>query len=170
MSPLPPRPSASQGTDARDAVADVLRDQAERAHKREEASRPPRDRTPLLWGVAVVLAGAAGWLWLAPPAFILPPPLPAPPPELVEAEVRMTLYQAVLRLEAFRDSAGAYPERLEQAFEGLEDLEGLVYLRVAPGQIRLEASRGAARAAYRTGDSLAALAGEAVRVMQRVRP
>lgn len=113
---------------------------------------------------------AAAWLWVAPPALIRPPGPPEPPLELVEAEVRMTLYQAVLRLEAYRDSAGSYPEGLEVVFEGPEDLEGLLYERLDPARFRLFATRGVASAMYQTGDSLAAVLGDAVQVLERVRP
>jgi hypothetical protein len=88
----------------------------------------------------------------------------------VDAEVRMTLYQAVLRLDAYRDSVGFYPEGLEAVFEGPEDLEGLRYERLDPARFHLFATRGAASAMYQTGDSLSAVLGDAVRVLERVRP
>ena len=121
---------------------------------------------------AVVAAFAAGaaWVAVAPPEVLQPPPVPEPPPALVEAELRMTVVQAVLRIEAYRDSAGSLPPTLLETFEGPEDVEGLTYDRLGPNRFRLSAVRGASSVLFESGDSIAAWVAEAKRVMEEVRP
>jgi len=88
---------------------------------------------------------------------------------VVDAEVTMTVYQAVLRLQAFRDSAGRFPEAVDEAFEGPEDTEGFAYQRLAEDRFRLSVVRGDQVVVYETGDSLASLAARAVQTLQQVR-
>lgn len=169
MIPDPPS-SRSRGQEARDALALVLRDQAEHAQRREQAPRPPADRAPLWQTVAAAFAAGAVWVAVAPPAAFQPAPVPEPPPALVEAELRMTVVQAVLRIEAFRDSAGSLPTTLLDAFERPEDVEGLTYDRQGPDRFRLSAVRGVTGVLFESGDSIAAWAADARRVMEEVRP
>lgn len=149
-----------------DAVADVLRDQAERAERSKASHRPPPDRTPVFWAVAALCTAATIWVTVSPPGLLRPPPAPPPPPRLMEAELRMTVVQAVLRLEAFLDSAGALPLELVTAFEGPEDVEGLHYERLAPDRFRLSAVRGDAVLLFESGDSIGPWIAEARGVME----
>lgn len=161
--PTPPPP---RGDVARDAVADVLRDQAERARRRSAAPPPARDPTPLLWGISALAAVGTLWMLLAPPGVLRPPPVPAPPPAVVEAELRMTVAQAVLRLEAFREETGALPADLLEVFEGPEDVEGLVYERLDAGRFRLSGTREGAAVLFESGDPIADWMAGARRVME----
>lgn len=167
MDPHRPPQSASEHTDA---LADVLRDQAERERRRTEASRPPVDRGPLLRGISFALLGAAAWLLVAPPQALRPPPPPPPPPHLVEAELRMTVYQVAMRLNFWLDSAGVLPATLDQAFEGPEDIEGITWERVARDRFRLTGRREDALVRYETGDPLDALVAETRRVLEEASP
>lgn len=169
-SPPPPGPE-SRGEQARSAVEDVLRDQAERARRRDHGGPPPpKDRGPALLAFSAVLLGAAAWLWAAPPSWIQPAPPPPPPPSLVEAEVRLTAYQAVLRLDAFRDSTGVYPESLAEVLEAPEDQEGLSYQRLSAGRFRILARREGATVSYDSSEPVSTLLAGAPRTLEEVRP
>jgi len=88
---------------------------------------------------------------------------------LVEAELRMTVYQAVLSVEKYRDSAGSLPVELAQVFEGSEDLEGLTYQRLDGSRFRLTGVRGGSAVLFESGDSLSSLLGTARRTMENAR-
>ena len=161
----PPR-----GEEARSAVEDVLKDQAERADRRKQATpAPPRDRTAQQWVASVVLVGMSVWIYVAPPSVVRPPPPPVASAPLQDAELRLTLYQVVLRLEAHQQEAGALPERLDQVLEAPEDREGLEYVRLAPDRFRLTGVRGEAVILFETGDSVDDLLGNARRTLEEVR-
>jgi hypothetical protein len=113
-------------------------------------ARPRRSRRPLylvsmivmffgLTGLNVVRAGQD-------PAVFSPAEM--------EASVRFRIYLASQAVEAYRDSAGAFPATLGVA--GIDD-EGLLFL---PGRstYTIVAENGAGRLSYRRGDDLAPFA------------
>lgn len=151
-------------------MEDVLKDQAERAQRRDRATpAPPRDRTAQQWAASLVLVGMAVWIYVAPPSVVRPPPPPVVSAPLQDAELRLTIYQVVLRLQAFQEEAGAFPERLDQVLEAPEDREGMEYARLAPDRFRLTGVRGEAVILFETGDSLDDLLGNARRTLEEVR-
>lgn len=100
------------------AVADVLRDQVERARRREEVSRSPEQRRGPLVIAAVVLAAFGGALWLARPDWTRPEPLPRRTPQEVEDGLRMDLNLTVLTIEEFRRETGRLLGTLDELREG----------------------------------------------------
>jgi hypothetical protein len=85
---------------------------------------------------------------------------------VAEAELRLTVYQAVLGVEAFRARAGRLPDDLLEVFEGPEDAEGLTYQRLDDARFRLTGVRGDRAVLYETGDSISSLLGNARRMLE----
>lgn len=161
----PPR-----GEEARSAVEDVLKDQAERAHRRQQATpAPPRDRTAQQWLASAVLVGMAVWVYVAPPSVVRPPPPPVVSAPLQDAELRLTVYQVVLRLQAYQQETGAFPSRLDQVLDAPEDREGMEYVLLSPGRFRLTGVRGESVVLFETGDAVEDLLGNARRTLEEVR-
>lgn len=158
-------PPHASGTEARAAVEDVLRDQAEKAKRRSRGPRAPRDRRPALSVVAVLLVVATAWVLRSPPSFLRPSPPSGPPPAAQAAGLRMTVYVAVLRVNAFRDRAGRLPDALAEVFEDPEDLVGLTYERLDAARFRLTGVHGDHAVSYESGDDLRSLVGDARRVL-----
>lgn len=116
--------------------------------------------------MALALAGLTAWVWIAPPALVRPPPPPPLPTQVAEAELRLTVYQAVLTVQAYMERAGALPRDLMDVFDGPEDVEGLVYERLDDRRFRLTGVRGDRVVLYETGDSVSALLGNARQMLE----
>ena len=160
----------STGNDAADVVAAVLKDQAERAERREEPAPEPADRMPLMGALFLLLLAATVWVLLSPPAFLQPPPIPTPEPVEIEAGLRMDLWVAALSLNRFRATTGAYPATLDEALETPEDGEDIVYERTGTGY-RLIGQRDTLVVVYESSEPLSALRRPAMAVVDgRERP
>jgi len=164
---LPQDPSPrSSGTDARDAVAAVLRDQAERAQRRDEPAPATVDRGPLLRVLFVVLLGATVWLLLAPPAFLRPDPIPPPSSEELHAGLRMDVWVAALSLARYRARHERWPTTLDEALENPDEGEDLVYERLPGDRYRLTGQRDGLVVVYESDEPLDRLTEPARRLVR----
>lgn len=135
------------GVDRYEALLEVLEQQAERADA--EDRRPRRGDRSSRWKVSalVALLALTAWLWILPPAWLVPPP-PAPPPIAEqEAALRFGMYLQAQRIRAFQLREGALPVTLEEAGE---PLPGMSYVLVAPGVYELTGRTDEVRLTYRS--------------------
>jgi hypothetical protein len=130
-------------------VLELVKQKAEeiREARAEALKRPRRRRQPLyLLGLVGLFCGLTAWNVVraghVPTVFS---------PAEIEASVRYRIYLATRAVEAYRDSAGAFPAALAAA--GIDD-EGLLYLP-ARSTYSIVAENGAGRISYRRGDNLA---------------
>ena len=131
----------SSRSDVSRLVSEALEDQAARVRRQEVASKLARPRRSVAGPAAALLLGMTAWIWVAPPAFIRPEPLPEIPQEALDAGLRMDLYVASLRIEAYRDSVGQLPATLGAVLDSVE-ADGLVYDQLGGGVFRLTGVRG----------------------------
>jgi hypothetical protein len=161
-----PQPHGDKAREALDAVMD---DQAERNVRRSHAHSTPVDRRPLMVGILAALLIATLWILVAPPEAFQPPPLPAPPPEIMTAGLRMDIYLAALQVESFRQEVGRLPTVLMEALEDPEDGSDLIYEIVGSGTYRISGRRGVDEATYVSTESMADFLANARRVLEEGR-
>ena len=95
-------------------VAAMVSEIMDEARKNAEAANPrPSQRIPAWVSGAIVMAMCA-WVWIAPPAWLLPQPVAAPSREYREASVRVALALHAQRIEAYRASHGQLPRTKEE--------------------------------------------------------
>jgi hypothetical protein len=153
--PAEERPRAS-GEETRDALAGVLRDQAERAARQRAEERVVK-RSPLPARVAaILLLPLTLWIWIHPPAFLRPAPI-APPPRIVEAGRNMDLYLAALQVNDYLEVNGHLPTTLNDALEEGDDAGDVVYQTLSAARYRLSVTRGGVVTTYESTDDLSAL-------------
>lgn len=142
------RASPVQGGPERyEALLEVLEQQAQRAHEGPEHRRR-RSYGPIL---LVVLIGVTAWLWILPPAWLIPP---APEPQPIEAEeaaLRFGMYLQAQRIKAYELRHGRLPETLGEAGEGLP---GASYRVLGAGVYELTGTTDRIRLTYRSSQPL----------------
>jgi len=107
-------PRLDDSKDSRRALADAFTDVLKADELRRAAERRGvGPRHPWLGIISLVLfAAAVAWLAMDRPAWIFPPPV-AESPARDDAGLRLTMYAAAMRLQAYRSTARRYPPRLE---------------------------------------------------------
>lgn len=164
-----PPPSGSRGSEARDAVEAVLRDQQDRARKRDVEAPPPRDRGPLLLALAAVLLGLIVWFAVAPPAALLPPPFPEPEPVEIEAGLRMEVFVAATAVARHRQATGRLPASLGEILEDADDTTAVRFQALDGGRWRIVGRRGDFEVVYTSTEDRNSILDPARAVLERSR-
>jgi len=129
------------GRDVADALADVLRDQNEKAKSRLDAPSKggKRKTSRATWAVFVVSSALLGYVWLGSPSWISTSP-PLPSPAMADAGLRMEVFGQALLIEEFRETEGRLPNDLSEAGDPFSEVE---YHRIDARDYRLNfAGRG----------------------------
>ena len=158
-SPTPPNDPGSRrraapvtgGADRYEALLEVLEKQAEQA--KERGGRPPEQggSSRLKIGLLVVLLAVTAWLWIMPPAWLVPPPPPPQPIQQEEAALRFTMYLQAQRVRAYQLEHGSLPETLAEAGQAIP---GVDYVLLGPGLYELTGSTDRLRLTYRSDEPL----------------
>jgi len=146
-----------------DAYTDVLKADQERRATERRGARPQR---PWL-GIAslVLLAATVAWLAMDRPTWIFPPPV-APSATRDDAGLRLTMYAAAMRLQAYRSTARRYPARLEDV-PGMTTRD-LSYQRPNDTTFVLHGRRGSVTLSLGSRDNLDTFLGTSLsRALQR---
>jgi hypothetical protein len=134
---MTPRPS---GEETRDTLAAVLEDQAERKLRRTSGTEF-KDRSRIAKIAVVPVAILTLWFVVAPPAMLLPPPVPAPTVEDVQDGLQMDIYVVAAQVFGYRDANGRLPDNLIDALTEPESAEGLTYTRGPEGIFEIAGAR-----------------------------
>lgn len=136
----------------------MLADQKDRADRREKPPPPPKDRRAATIAAAVVLSGLTVWLWLAPPAFVLPEPLPTPGPVEVAASLRMDVFAAAASIRRYAEAnGGRLPATLADAWPRELGAGTMVYEALPDGAFRVVGRRDGAEVRYHSSEPMAEL-------------
>jgi hypothetical protein len=95
-------------------VAAIVTEIMEEARKNAEQPAPSRSRVVPSYVAAGLVFAMCAWAWLAPPAWLVPPPIAAPSREYREASTRVALALHAQRVEAYRASHGRLPRTKQE--------------------------------------------------------
>jgi hypothetical protein len=159
------KPEDSQ--DSRRALATAFQDVVKADQERREAARRPAARRRPWLGIIslVVFASTVAWLAVDRPAWLFPPVV-AENPARDDAGLRLTMYAAATRLNAYRSTAQRYPPRLDDV-PGITARD-LRYERLADTVFVLRGRRGSVSLTLNSRDPLEPFLGTALaRTLQR---
>lgn len=152
-------PGPATGEETREIVSEVLREQAERQARQRDAGQRKKNRRLPLPILAVILAAASLYVWVAAPSWLLPEPLPEPTAVNLQDGLRMEMYGLVVQIERYRQENGRIPASLEQAAE--EGSPDVTYVPFPPESYRLEGRRAGTEIVYSSGEPARTLLGNA---------
>lgn len=160
-----PTPSLPQG-DSKKALLEAreiaVRDEAERrANSKDDGDEPKKGRfLPFLF-VATIAFGA--YVLVAKPAWLITPPPSPEPPAIVDASLRVAMWQQALYVERYRREEGRLPADLAQA--GAPDVVGVSFHRVAEDSYLITGSSGDMDLVLRSEESFDDFLGESLKII-----
>ena len=164
--PKKPEKGRVSGREMADALADVLKEESEKARDRRETDeKKKKDRRgtgPGAWLAFGVFAVLAGYVWVGSPAWLDSSPPPVPPP-LLEAGMRMEIFQSALVVEEFLENRGRLPDDLGEAGEPDAEVQ---YEALDRETYRLSLAGPQGSLEHVSSDSLELFLGDAVQVIQ----
>jgi hypothetical protein len=160
-------PQLDESKESRRALASAFEDVLKADQARREAERrPAAPRRPWLGILSlVVLAAVVTWIAVDRPAWLVPPAR-VESPGRDDAGLRLTMYAAATRLNAYRAGARRYPPSLAEV-PGISALD-LRYERTSDTSFVLRGRRGSAALTLNSRDDLDAFLGTSLsRTLQR---
>lgn len=148
------------GVDRYEALLQVLEQQAERASQDDRPRRPSVLRLEAILLVALVLITV--WLWVLPPAWLIPTPVPPVPIAEEAAGLRFAIYLQAQRIRAYELANGGLPESLEDAGPAIA---GMQYRVVEHGVYELTGTTERVRLTYRSAEPLREWVGAGAEIM-----
>ena len=95
-------------------VAAIVTEIMEEARKNAEEPAPSKSRFIHSYVAAALVFAMCAWVWIAPPAWLIPRPVAAPSREYREASTRVALALHAQRIEAYRASHGRLPRTKQE--------------------------------------------------------
>ncbi len=160
-----PTPSPPDGDSKRallEARESAILDEAKRrADSRNDSRRPKKSRLLLFVFIASVALGlyALG----AKPAWLVTPPPPPESPVIVEASLRVAMWQEALYVERYRREEGRLPVDLAQA--GAPDVAGVSYHQVSEDSYLITGSNGEVDLVLQSEESFDDFVGESLKTL-----
>lgn len=121
--PVEPARYVSEEQERARALAEVLRDQANRAEAALLAEDRRERRARVRRGVLMATWGFVAWVWLATPSWLRVEPPPKPPVATEAQSLRLNVFLQSQAIEAYRLQRGRLPFVLQEAgppFRGME--------------------------------------------------
>ena len=166
MSEPPKRPSAERvsGKDMADALADVLKDQSEKAQLRQKrGARGKKTTSTFTWVALIILSIFSAYLWVGSPSWLQPRAPDPISPALEDAGLRMEVFHQALLVEDFREREGRLPNSLSEAGDPFSEVD---FVRGDGQTYRLTASGASGTVEYASIDSLELFLGDAPQVIR----
>ena len=95
-------------------VAALVTEIVEEARRNAEEPAPSKSRVIPSYVAAGLVFALCAWVWVAPPAWLVPQPVAAPSRDYREASTRVALALHAQRVEAFRASHGYLPRSKQE--------------------------------------------------------
>ena len=132
-----PPPDRRQSSEYGDALSDVLKDQVRRDELRS-ATTPKAARARVHPSVPPALALVSIWLWVFPPALLIPE-VPTIPPAAQEAGLRMEMFIQLTKIQRYMLENGRLPTGLDDVGERSD---GVQYRRLGDDVFQLSGQTG----------------------------
>jgi hypothetical protein len=161
-----PSASSQPPDDSKKALAEArelaVRDEAERlAKSREEV---PKRKDARFLPFAFIATVAFGLYAIATqPSWLITPPPPPEPPVIVEASLRVAMWQQALHVERYRSEEGRLPVDLDQS--GAPHIDGVSYHKVGEDSYLITGSSGQMDLVLRSDESFDTFLGESLKIL-----
>jgi len=154
------------GREMAGALADVMKQQADKAQSQREADaerKKGRKSSPFTWVLFLALSAVSAYIWIGSPDWLESKPAPVPP-ELAAAGLRMEVHQQALMVNRYLEDSGRLPETLAEA--GIGET-GVVYTPVGEARYRLELTGPKGSVEYDSDEPLDLFLGDALHVIRQ---
>jgi len=160
-----PTPSPPQGDSKRallEAREILVRDEDERrTNSKDDGAEPKKSRfLPFLFMAAIALGVYA---LAAKPAWLITPPPPPESPVILEASLRVAMWQEALYVERYRSEEGRLPVDLVEA--GAPHVNGVFYHMVGEDSYLITGSNGQLDLVLRAEESFDDFLGESLKII-----
>ena len=163
------RPTPSPpGEDSKNALLEarelLVRDEAERrANSKDDSLEPKKSRLlPLLFAATIALGLYA---LVSKPAWLITPPPTPESPAIVEASLRVAMWQQALHVERYRSDEGRLPVDLGQA--GAPDMTGVSYHQVGKDSYLITGNNGEVDLVLQSEESFDDFLGESLKIIAK---
>ena len=163
MTPDVPQGQGSSRVEARQAVVDILRKQADLAVAEARPSPPRRDHRPV---VLITLAAVSAVLWLSDLPFMHTADGAPLDPAARVANERFSLFLQTQRVEQFRVVHGRLPATLQEAGD---PFQGVHYQPYPDGSYRVSLDTSDGVITFRSGERADKLMGGGMKVLGLVK-
>ena len=153
-------PSWPESSEYGDALSDILKDQARRKELRG-ATGPRSGRARLHPSIPPILALVSIWLWVFPPAALLPV-TPSIPPADQEAGLRMEMFMQFINIQRYMEENGRLPTNLEEVGDGPDEV---LYTREAGNTFRLSGRVGEITVDFNSAEPVEELLRDAIAIV-----
>ncbi len=145
-----------------EARESAIQDEAERrAHSRDDGRGPKKSRVLPFMFIASVAFGV--YALTAHPSWLVTPPPPPESPVIIEASLRVAMWQEALFVERFRSEEGRLPVDLAQA--GAPDVDGISYTQVDEDSYLIVGSNGDVDLVLRSDEPFDDFLGESLKTI-----
>ena len=159
-----PPPDREQSSEYGDALSDVLKDQVRRDELRSTAAPKAAERARVHASVPPALALVSIWLWVFPPAVLIPQ-VPTVPPAAQEAGLRMEMFIQLTKIQRYMLENGSLPARLDDVGERSD---GVQYRRLGDDVFQLSGQTGDITVDYTSTEPEEQLLGDARAIVSGV--
>jgi hypothetical protein len=160
-----PTPSPPHGDSKRallEARETFVRDEDERrTNSKDDGSGPKKSQ--LLPFLFLATAALGVYALVATPAWLITPPPPPESPVMVEASLRVAMWQEALYVERYRNEEGRLPVDLVEA--GAPHVNGVFYHQVGDGSYLITGSSGQLDLVLRAEESFDDFLGESLKII-----
>ncbi|TFH66154.1 MAG: hypothetical protein E4G90_05030 [Gemmatimonadales bacterium] len=163
----PKRPDKGRvsGKEMANVLADVLKDQNEKAKRRQDlpSDKKRRKTSPVTWVALVGFSIFSAYIWIVSPSWLDPAP-PAISSTLADAGLRMEVFQQAVLIEEFLENEGRLPNDLSEAGDPFSAVD---YNRIDARAYRLSFAGQGGRVEYVSTEPLDAFLGNSLQVIRQ---
>ncbi len=159
-------PPSGPSTPEKKALLEAYEQALKPSQPAEPPPRPPRSGSglhPLTLVAVAALVALAGWLAIARPGFVFERGAPSEPRAVRDASLRLAMAMQFQRVQRYRDSTGALPERLTDVGPVVSAIR---YEPIPPDQFTLVGENGDVVLTLRSDDVLRDFVGTAYQVLE----
>lgn len=145
-----------------EARESAIQDEAERRANYRDDGRGPK-KSHILPFMFIASVGFGLYALASQPTWLVTPPPPPESPVIVEASLRVAMWQEALYVERFRSEEGRLPVDLAQA--GAPDVDGISYTRVGEDSYLIIGSNGDVDLVLRSDEPFDDFVGESLKTI-----
>lgn len=150
MTPLKPREGQRPHPEEAEALALRIARDIERSRTERKARQERDRRSRSVFGLMILILSA--WVWLLPPAWLVPDAPPAASTGRAVEELQLALYLQSQVLAGYHENVGRLPRELSDAGEVVP---GLRYIRTSPAEFILAGLAGSEEVSFHSGERTA---------------